>query len=133
MKENPTEKDLKQFKLILLLFPILPAIILCVKHHYVAAGIVIGVFWCILLITLIVSLVFKKFDRVMYKLCRLFLNFLGTIIAGIALIFTWVLTIFPTGLLARALKRDRLSLKKQDTASYWKPAKKSEPTYENQY
>lgn len=133
MKENPTQKDLKQFKLTLLLLPILPAIILYFKHHVLFAEILLGVFWAVLIITLVLSLIFKSADRFMYKLCRLFLNFLGAILAGIALIITWLFAILPTGLLAKALKRDRLSLNKQDVTSYWKDVKSKEPTYENQY
>lgn len=133
MKEKPTEKDLRQFKISLLLLPIIPAIILYFKHHYTIATILLIVFWSLLILTLLPRLIGKNADKFMYGFCRTILNFLGAIIAGIALIITWFCAILPTALLAKAMKRDRLSLQKQNVSTYWKEAKKSEPTYENQY
>lgn len=133
MKENPSAKDLRQFKLSLLLLPIIPAIIFYVKHHHTIAAALIIVFWTVLAITLMPRVIGLNIDKFMYKICHKFLVFLGTIIAGIALIFTWLFAILPTALLAKAMKRDRLKLQKQNVSSYWQQAKKAEPTYENQY
>lgn len=133
MKENPSGKDLRQFKLSLLLLPIIPAIIFYFKHHIMIAATLIIIFWSILAITLLPRIIGKNIDKFMYKICHKLLSFLGTIIAGIALIFTWLFAILPTALLAKAMKRDRLKLLKQNVSSYWQQAKKSEPTYENQY
>lgn len=133
MKENPTVKDLKQFKISLLLFPIIPAIILFFKHHELFAYILLGMFWSVLFFTLFIGLFWKNADKFSYKCCRIFLNLLGSLIAAIALIITWICTILPTGLLAHAMHRDRLNIHKQDQISYWKNVKNSEPSYENQY
>ena len=133
MNNNPTLKDLRQFKITLLLLPVIPAIILYFKHHYTVTACLLCIFWGILALTILPRLVGKNADRPIYLACKKILEILGTIIAGIALVFTWIFAIFPTAVIAKITKRDRLVLKKQNTESYWKEAKKSEPTYENQY
>ncbi len=128
MKDNPNKEDLKKFKFSLLILPIIPSIIFYFKHHETVAIYLIAIFWCLLLIALI-----PKLDKFVYKFCKKFLSILGALIAGIALVFTWVFAIFPTALLAKVMKRDRLMLEKTDVDSYWKEAKPAEQTYENQY
>ena len=85
MKDNPNKEDLKKFKLSLLILPIIPSIIFYYKHHETVAIYFIAIFWCLLLIALI-----PKLDKFVYKFCKKFLNILGALIAGIALVVTWL-------------------------------------------
>lgn len=133
MNDNPTPKDLQKFKLTLLLFPIIPCIIFYFKNKLVIGLSVVAVCWFFLALMIIFSLVKKNSDKYIYFLIHAILKFLGTILAGIALIITWFCTILPTGIIAKMVKRDRLMLNKTKTESYWKDVPTKEATYENQY
>lgn len=133
MVENPTTKDLRKFKLTLLLFPVLPAIILYWKNHTDIALLLIEICWAILL-TLFVARIFgKNIDKPIYHLIRLILKYAGIFISAIALTITWFCAILPTAIVAKIKGRDRLLINKTKVKSYWKDVKKSEPSYENQY
>lgn len=133
MTENPSTKDLRKFKITLLFFPIIPSLILYFKNYVTAALLLVEICWAILLTLFVARLFGKNIDKFMYKIVRLILKFLGLVISSAALVFTWFCTILPTAIIAKIKGRDRLLLKKNNTKSYWKDAKKSEPTYENQY
>lgn len=133
MTENPTSKDLRKFKITLLLFPIIPSLILYFKNYLTAALLFVEICWAILLTLFVARLFGKNIDKFVYKIVRLILQFFGLVISSAALVFTWFCTILPTAIIAKIKGRDRLLLKKTNTKSYWKDAKKSEPTYENQY
>lgn len=133
MVENPTVKDLRKFKITLLIFPIIPSVILYYKNHIHPAMLLVEICWAILL-TLLVARVFgKNIDKPVYHFIRIILKYAGILISVIALTVTWFFAILPTAIVAKMKKRDRLMLNKQTAKSYWKKAKVSEPTYENQY
>lgn len=127
------EKELFKFKITLFLLPIIPAVILYYKHHYHIACGFVSVCWGLLFTLLICNLFRFNIDKPVYKFLKKCLKCIGIVISVAALLVTWILAIFPTGIIAIISKRDRLSLKKQDTNSYWKDVKEVQPSYENQY
>lgn len=133
MVENPTEKDLRKFKLTLLFFPVIPSVILYLKNHVTVALLLLEICWAILLTLFVVRLFGRNADKFVYKIIRILLQVVGAVISAIALVITWFCTILPTAIVAKIKGRDRLSLKKKNVKSYWKNVKVSEPTYENQY
>lgn len=133
MKNVPAEKDLKKFKITLLLLPIIPCAILFYKQHYTISWIILGFCWGMLFFMLSVSLLGKNIDKFVYVFVHKILSFIGIILSSFALIFVWICTIFPTGIIAKLVKRDRLILDKKQNNSYWKDVQDKEPTYENQY
>ena len=134
MKDNPTEKDLKKFKLTLFLLPIIPSIILYYKNHTNIAYALTIICWLSFLIAVIGKIFYKKIDRLVYDFYKKLLKILGVFISSVALVFTWFCTILPTGIIAKLMKRDRLNLNKKEVKSYWKDIQESnEDTYENQY
>ncbi len=133
MVENPTIKDLKKFKLTLLLFPVIPAVILYWKNYTDIALLLVEVCWAILM-TLFVARAFgKNIDKPIYNLIRLILKYAGMFISAIALTVTWLCAILPTAIVAKIKGRDRLLINKTNKKTYWKDVKISEPSYENQY
>ncbi len=133
MAENPTQKDLRNFKFLLLFFPIIPSVILYYKNHVTLALLIAEVCWAILLTLWVVRLFGKNIDKAVYKFLKKILQAAGIVVSVIALVITWVCAILPTAVVAKIKGRDRLSLKKPKGSSYWKNVKESEPTYENQY
>lgn len=133
MSDNPTDKDLKKFRITLLLFPIIPAVIFYFKNKLVWGLSLVGICWAFLALMLIFNLVKKGSDKYIYFLIHAILKAAGVVLSVIALVFTWICTILPTGIVAKWAKRDRLLLKKPKTQSYWKDVPVKEATYENQY
>jgi len=133
MKENPSNKDIRKFKVTLLLLPVVPALIFYFKNHLLLAEIILAICWGSLVLLFIPRIFGKNIDKPIYHFYRILLKYLGIVISSIALVVTWFCTILPTGIVAKLMKRDRLSLKKQKVSSYWKEAKPSSDTYENQY
>ena len=128
-----TLKELKRFKITLLVLPIIPCAILWYKHYVTLAFTIIAVCWLILFLMLSVNLFGINIDKSVYKFVKKILAFSGSILSGLALIFVWFCTIMPTGIIAKFVKRDRLLLSKNNKNSYWKNVVAKEPTYENQY
>ena len=133
MSDNPTDKDLKKFRITLLLFPIIPVVIFYFKNKLVLGLSLVGICWAFLALMLIFNLVKKGSDKYIYFLIHGILKAAGVVLSVIALAFTWFCTILPTGIVAKLAKRDRLLLKKPKTQSYWKDVPVKEATYENQY
>jgi len=127
------EKDLFRFKITLLLLPVIPAIILWWKNHVQIAIVIAAVCWGLLALLLICNLIRMNIDKPVYCFIKTILKYIGIFLSGIALIFTWIFAVFPTGLLSILFKRDRLGLKQTDKNTYWKDVKETEPSYENQY
>lgn len=133
MVENPTVKDIRKFKITLLILPVIPSLILYYKNHVHLALAFTEICWALLL-TLFVARIFgKNIDKPIYHFVRIILKYLGIIISAIALTITWICAILPTAIVAKIKGRDRLLLKKKNVKSYWKDVKVSESTYENQY
>ena len=127
------EKELLKFKITLLLLPVIPATILYYKHHYNIVYLLLAVCWGLLFILLLTKFFGINADKPVYEFIKKCLKYLGIVLSVIALVITWVCAVFPTGIIALLAKRDRLSLKKQNTKSYWKDVKDVQPSYENQY
>lgn len=126
-------KELFKFKITLLLIPIIPAVILWYKGYIRFATVFASICWGILLGLLIFNLFGRNIDEPVYKLIKKLLKYAGIILSAAALVFTWIFTVFPTGIISQMSKRDRLGLKKTDNKSYWKDVEEKEPSYENQY
>ena len=133
MVENPTIKDLRKFKLTLLILPVIPSVILYYKNHVHLAMLFFEICWVLLLTLFVARLFGKNIDKPIYHFVRIILKFLGMVISAIALTITWICAILPTAIVAKIKGRDRLVLKKKNVNSYWKDVKSSEQTYENQY
>ena len=133
MAENISEKDLKQFKLMLLVLPIVPDIIFYFKGHIKIAVILTAILWGMLFILLVTNMLGFNIDKPVYKAVKFLLKTAGVILSSIALVITWIFTVLPMGILAKIVKRDRLRLNKPKGDSYWVDYVEKEPTYENQY
>lgn len=126
-------KELKKFKITLLVLPVIPCAILWYRHYIIAAISIITVCWAILFLLLSVNLFGINIDKPVYSFVKKVLAFIGSMLSCIALIFVWFCTILPTGIIAKCVKRDRLCLNKSNKNSYWKDVVEKEPSYENQY
>lgn len=130
---TPTKKELSRFKITLLFLPIIPCGILIYKHHIFAAELFAAICWVLLLLMLIPNIFGKNIDKYVYIFVHKILEIIGNLLAVIALVFTWFCTVFPTGLIAKIVKRDRLRLNPPKSNSFWIDVKEKEPSYENQY
>ena len=81
----------------------------------------------------IFSLAFKKVGDFLYNTLSKIGKFLGKYLAIIALFFVYIFAVMPTGLLMKIVKRDRLSLKKPNTNTYWKKYENTNTDYEYQF
>lgn len=127
------EKELFKFKITLFLLPIIPSAILWYKNHLQIAVAVISVCWGILLGLLLFNLFRFNIDKPVYLFIKKLLKYMGIVLSAVALVFSWLFTVLPTGIISLLFKRDRLNLKKTCKATYWKDFKETEPSYENQY
>lgn len=133
MTEIISEKDLKQFKIMLLVLPVVPDIIFYFKGHLNVAIVFTAVLWGLLFFLLVTNLIGFNIDKPVYKAVKFLLKTAGIILSSIALVITWFLAVLPMGILAKIVKRDRLKLNKPKGNSYWVDYVEKEPTYENQY
>ena len=127
------EKELFKFKIILILLPIIPSVILYYKNHPQIAIAFCSICWGIFLGLLIFRVFGRNIDEPVYQIIKKILKYAGIILSTSALVFTWIFTVFPTGVIALITKRDRLNLNKTEKQSYWKDTEEKEPSYENQY
>jgi hypothetical protein len=72
-------------------------------------------------ILFILSLFAPKIILPVYKIFHLFGNFVIRSITNIVLIAVFYLVITPIGIFLRLCKKDLLSLRKNDTTTYWLP------------
>lgn len=133
MTETISEKDLKQFKLMLLMLPIIPDIIFYFKGHVEIAIIFTTILWGMLFVLLVANMLGFNIDKPVYRAVKFLLKTAGIILSSIALVITWLFTVLPMGIFAKIVKRDRLKLNKPKGNSYWVDYVEKEPTYENQY
>lgn len=123
------EKEIKKMRLMFLLIPIIPALILFKHSHLTAIVILLATFWSIFILTLIS----KTIANFIYIYSKKTLKILGDTLAKIALFLIYVCAVIPTGLIMKLSKRDRLRLKKQNLESYWKDIKEENPNHEYQF
>ena len=81
----------------------------------------------------ILSIIFAGFGNFVHSTALKIGRFLGKYIAIVALFFVYILAVLPTGLLMKAVKRDRLWLKKPDVTTYWKKYENENSDYEYQF
>jgi len=81
----------------------------------------------------ILSIMFAKFGNFIHNTAVKIGHFLGKYLAIIALFFVYILAVLPTGLLMKAVRRDRLRLKKPDLTTYWKKYENENTDYEYQF
>lgn len=121
--------ELTKFAITLCLLPWIPAFILY-KHsleNYAVA--VLAVF----LVLALICFVSKNFAQAFKSLLTKIGNFLGKYISIFVLALVYIIAVVPTGLLMKIVKRDRLRLKKQNVASYWKKFEADNSDYEYQF
>ncbi|MCD7780837.1 MAG: hypothetical protein LUH05_09230 [Candidatus Gastranaerophilales bacterium] len=68
-----------------------------------------------------------------YKTGKKIGAFLGKYLAIIILAFIYIITVIPTGVLMKIVKRDRLRLKKPDISTYWIDYENKNTDYEYQF
>ena len=121
--------ELTKFAITLGLIPWIPAFILYKHQNENAAIIVIAVF----MILSLISFISKTFAGRFKKILTVTGGFLGRYIAIIILAIGYIIAVLPTGLIMKAVKRDRLRLKKPDTATYWINYTDQNSDYEYQF
>lgn len=121
--------ELTKFAITLGLLPWIPAFILY-KHSFENYALaVLAVF----LVLAFICFVSKKFAQAFKLLLTKIGNFLGKYISIVVLALVYIIAVVPTGLLMKVVKRDRLRLKKQNSASYWKKFEANNSDYEYQF
>lgn len=121
--------ELTKFAIMLFLLPWIPAFILY-KHSYELCAFYLLIVFILLSL---ISLVFKGFARRFKNILNIIGNFLGKYTAIIVLAVGYFVSVVPTGLIMKIVKRDRLRLKKQNLATYWLNYENSNTDYENQF
>lgn len=125
MKINEPTK----FAMTLGLLPWIPAFLLY-KHSYdVLAVQILAVFLFLSIVCFLSKSFAKKFKDILTAIG----NFLGKYIAIIVLAIGYIVAVFPTGLLMKIVKRDRLRLKKPNINTYWVDYDKKNTDYEYQF
>ena len=108
----------------------IPLMYLLYRHNLYTAG---NIQLRILHILAILSIIWAKFGNFLYDSLRKIGQFLGKYLAIIALFFVYIFAVLPTGLLMKAVKRDRLRLKRPDINTYWVKYENKDSDYEYQF
>ena len=121
--------ELTKFAITLGLLPWIPAFLLIKHGHKDIAIYVLAIFLTLSLI----CFASKKFTHWLKSTLTKTGNFLGKYIAIIVLAIGYILAVFPTGLLMKIVKRDRLRLKKPNLKTYWVDYENKNTDYEFQF
>ncbi len=121
--------ELTKFAITLGLLPWIPAYLLYKHTHFEAAKYVLIIFLGLSLLCFISKPFARWFKDILTKIGK----FLGKYIAIVVLFICYVLAVLPTGLLMKAVKRDRLRLKKPDVQTYWVDNNNDVTDYEYQF
>ena len=100
------------------------------RHSHIRSAIAVV---CIFFTVAFLSLIIPKFGNFVHKKGKELGCFLGKYIAIIILFIGYIIAVIPTGLLMKAVKRDRLRLKKPDLKTYWINNETTTKDYELQY
>ena len=111
------------------LLPWIPAFLLCKHSHVKAAAVIL----CVLLLISLISFSNKQAALKIKHTFDKIGGFLGKYIAIAVLFIGYIVAVLPTGFLMKAVKRDRLKLKKPNKATYWVDCEKQEHDYEYQF
>ncbi len=118
-----------KFAITLGLLPWIPSFILY-KHLYAKAAIIILAVFLLLSLCCFIS---KSFAQEFKEKLSVIGGFLGKYTAIIILAIGYIIAVIPTGILMKAVKRDRLRLKKPNTATYWIDCNNTNTDYEYQF
>ncbi len=121
--------ELTKFSISLILVPIVPAWLIFKYICPYGAGIFLGFFWILALVSF-----FNK--EIAYKLKGLFGKigaFLGKHIANIILFFIFIIAVIPTKILMVFARRDRLKRRSFDDETYWLNCTETQHDYELEY
>lgn len=121
--------ELSKFAFTLSIIPIIPAVLLYKHSMLEVAKTVILAFEFLALLCFLS----KPFAKILKKTLQKIGNFLGKYVAIIILAIGYIVAVIPTGLLMKAVKRDRLRLKKPDVPSYWINSSDEKSDYEYQF
>ncbi len=121
--------ELTKFAITLGLLPWIPAFLLYKHSHQDIALHVVA----ILISLSLFCFISKKFAHFLKSNLEKLGSFLGKYISIIVLIIGYIIAVFPTGMLMKIVKRDRLRLKKQELSSYWKNNESTNSDYEYQF
>ncbi len=118
-----------KFAFTLAVIPFIPAFLLYKNGYKIQAVDVIAVFWVLSLICFIS----KRFASLLKRTTEKIGGFLGEYIAIIVLIFVYIFAVIPTGIIMKAVKRDRLKLRKKDVLTYWEKFETVNRDYQDQF
>ena len=121
--------ELTKFAITLGLLPWIPAFLLNKHGHQDIAVYILTIFLTLSLI----SFISKKFAHWFKSTLTSIGNFLGKYLAIIVLAIGYLLAVFPTGILMKIVKRDRLRLKKPNLKTYWVDYENKNTDYEFQF
>lgn len=100
------------------------------KHYHCKQILILGLIWLILTL---ISICSRNFSMMLKHTFSKIGGFLGKYIAIIVLWIVYVLAVLPTGLLMKAVKRDRLRLRKPECETYWLDCDYKNTDYEYQF
>lgn len=121
--------ELTKFALMLGLLPVIPAYLLYLKGFSGIACILLSVFWVLSLCCFLSKKTAAALKTATDKIGQM----LGKYIAIAVLAVVYVVSVIPTGLLMKLVKRDRLRLKKREVDSYWVDCDNDKSDYEFQF
>ncbi len=110
------------------LFPLIPTYLLYKYHHAALAK----YFIVSCLVVALICFANKNAGEAIFNNGKKLGKKLGEIFSVIALFFTYIFAVLPTGLIMKLIKRDRLQLKKTKSNTYWKDIT-AEDNYEYQF
>ncbi len=85
------------------------------------------------IIVALYSFIYPKGGEFIHKTASKAGAFIGKYIAIAVLAIVYIIAVIPTGLLMKAVKRDRLKLKKTDISTYWVDYENNNTDYEYQF
>lgn len=100
------------------------------KHYHCKQILIFASLWLILTLCGICS---RRFTMILKSICSKTGGFLGKYIAIFVLSVVYILAVFPTGLLMKIVKRDRLRLRKTECKTYWLDYDYKNTDYEYQF
>lgn len=121
--------DLTKFSISLTLIPIIPAWLIYKHICSYGAGIFLGFFWLLALI----SFCNKRIAADLKTLFEKIGAFLGKYISNIALFFIFVVAVIPTKIMMVIARRDRLKRRSFNDETYWIDCGEQKHDYELEY
>ncbi len=118
-----------KFSITMAIVPWIPAFILY-RHSQIKIALIL---LCTFIFVSLVCFINKSFALNLKRILTKTGNIIGRYLAIIVLFIGYFIAVLPTGILMKAVKRDRLKLKKQNVNSYWINYENNSTDYEYQF